>query len=200
MPAFTYTSVPFHGPKMAPNFGTHQAVRAIAGIQRVVRGHRELVAVGAKAKRRAKRSRPLDLALRIDRRHRLADFVLARRRQPLAVFRAIETDRVEPITPHLHADGALGVPLEEMTQPPVRDSAAGGDAALGLLELIAVLRVIEEVGEIREQVQAVVQQEAGRTQRRGTIRMLILGGEALAVRLPAVTRIDETEPAESAPR
>ena len=78
---------------------------------------------------------------------------------------SIQPHRVEPITPQLNADGALGVPLEEVAQTSVRDPAAGSDPALGLLELVAVVRVVEEVGEVRKQVQAVVQEEAGRAQR-----------------------------------
>ena len=140
-----------------------------------------------------KRSRPFDFALGVDRRHGLADLVLARGREPLPSRRPIEADGIEPITPHLHADGALGVSLEDMTQPPVGDSPARGHAALGLLELIAVLRVVEEIGEVRKQVQAVVQQEAGCPQRRGALRLLILGGEALAVRLPSIAGIEKTE-------
>src|SRR4051812_21661991 len=81
-----------------------------------------------------------------------------------------------------------------MPQPPIRDSASAGDTALGLFELIAMLWVIEEVGEIREQVQAVVQQKAGCAHRRGPGRVLIVRVKALAVRLPAIASIDETEP------
>ena len=95
---------------------------------------------------------------------------------------------------NLHADGALGVPLEEMAETPVGEPAAGRDAPLGLLELVAVLRVVEEVGEVREQVQAVAQQEARGAQRRWAVRALKFRREALTVRLPAVARIDEAEP------
>ena len=185
--------MPFHGPKMAPSFRTQQTVRAVSRIQRIVRGHRKLVAIRAEPERRAQRARPLDLALGVDRRHGLTDLVLTRRREPLAARCPIEADGIEPVTPQLHADGALGVPPEEVAQPSVGDPAPGRHAAFSLLELITVLWIVEEVGEIGEQVQAVVQQESGRTQRRGAVRTLILGGEALAVRLPAITGVNEAE-------
>ena len=52
--------------------------------------------------------------------------------------RVVQADGIEPVAPQLHADGALGVPFEEVPEAAVGDAAAGGDAPLGLLELVAV--------------------------------------------------------------
>ena len=165
VPAFTYSSVPCQGPKIAPNFGLTSPSRTVARIERVVRCDGELIHVGAQSKRRAKRARPFDLALRIHAGHRLADLVLARRREALAAGSPIQAHRVQPVAPQLDADGTLRMSLEEVTQTPVRHAAAGGDPPLGLLELIAVLRVVEEVGEVGKQIQAVVKEEAGCSER-----------------------------------
>jgi hypothetical protein len=74
----------------------------------------------------------------------------------------IETNGIEPILSQLNADGALGVMLEEVTEPSIRDPPAGCSSALCLLELIAVVLIVEEIGEVRKQVDAVVQQIACR--------------------------------------
>jgi hypothetical protein len=74
----------------------------------------------------------------------------------------IETNGIEPILSQLNADGALGVMLEEVTEPSIRDAPAGCGSALCLLELIAVVRIVEEIGEVRKQGDAVVQQIASR--------------------------------------
>ena len=94
--------------------------------------------------------------MRIDAQHRLADLVPPRRRQALSGGGSIQADRIEPVMPHLYADGALCVALEKVSQSPGGDATAGGEPPLGLLELIAVVRIVEEVGEVREEIQAVV--------------------------------------------
>ena len=50
--------------------------------------------------------------------------------------------------------------FEEVAETPVREPAAGSDTPLRLLKLVAVLWVVEEVREVRKQVQAVVKHEA----------------------------------------
>src|SRR5262249_4428646 len=105
-----------------------------------------------------------EIALRVHPGHRLADDVLARRGHPPPRGCAVETYWIEPVAPDLQADGALDVPLEEMPQTPIGEPSAPGGAALGLLELIAVDGIVEEVGEIREEIQAVSNDERGAAQ------------------------------------
>ena len=105
----------------------------------------------------------------------------------------VQPDRIEPVTPDLHADGALRVPLEEVPEPAVRHAAPGRNPPLGLLELIAVLRIVEEVGEVREQIEAVAQQKARRAKRGRTGRALELGGQALPIRPAAVGGVEQPE-------
>jgi hypothetical protein len=47
--------------------------------------------------------------------------------------------------------------LEEMPESAVRCAAAGRRPPLRLLELVAMLRVIEKIREVRKQIQAVMQ-------------------------------------------
>ena len=51
----------------------------------------------------------------------------------------------------------FGVSVEDVSEPAVRGSSTNRNAAFRLLELVAVLWILEEVGEIREQVEAVPQ-------------------------------------------
>ena len=115
----------------------------------------EVIDVVAQAEGRAERARPLHLALRVDAHHGLPDLVLARRGEPPLRGRVIEADGGEPVASDLHAHGALGMAIEEVAEPAVRDRPPATKRSLGLLELVAVLRVVEEVGEVREERQLV---------------------------------------------
>jgi hypothetical protein len=75
---------------------------------------------------------------------------------------------------------------------------APGDAAFvelfELFELIVVDRVVEKAGEVREELQPIV--ECVRRRMRGARRDPPLrGGEAVAMRLPLVTRVDRVNTA-----
>ena len=80
-----------HGAELRADHG----VDAITRVQRIVGCHRELIRIRAQAKRRSQRPRPFDLGLPIHTRHRLADAILPRRRQPL---RAPRCDTAPPET------------------------------------------------------------------------------------------------------
>jgi hypothetical protein len=60
----------------------------------------------------------------------------------------IEADGIQPVSPDLQTDGAFRMPIEEPAQSPVGDAPSGCRATLGLLELVAILGVVEEVREI----------------------------------------------------
>ena len=84
--------------------------------------------------------------------------------------------------------------LKEMAETSIRQPPACRDPAFSLLELIAVLGVVEEVREVGKQIQAIVKEEAGRAKRRGTVRALEFGCEALAVRFAPIAGIQEPKP------
>ncbi len=85
------------------------------------------------------------------------------------------------------------MPLEEVPQPPVREPATCRHPPFGLLELVPVVRVVQKVREIREELEAVAEEESRGANRRGASRALNLGRKTLAVRPAAVSRIDEPE-------
>jgi hypothetical protein len=80
--------------------------------------------------------------------------------------------------------------IVEVAQPPVGDTSTGGRALLGLRELIAVNGIVEEVREVREEIQIVVQNEGRRSKRRRSCRSLIFSSETLSIRLPGISRIE----------
>ena len=189
VPAFTYSSVPLHGPKIAPAFGLTSPSEPSPELRGLSEVTENWYTVSAQPERRTKRPRPFDFGLRIHGSHRLTDLVLARRREPPAGGGSIQAHRVEPVTTQLHANRTFGVPIEEMAETPVGDPTARGDAPLGLLELIAIVRVVQEVGEVGEQVEPVAKQKARRSPRRRTVRPLKFSGDTLAMRLAAITVI-----------
>jgi len=101
----------------------------------------------------------------VDANHRLANLVFACRGKALPRRGVIEAHRAQPVPPQLHADGALGVSLEEVPQASIRHATTGREPSLGLLELIAVLGVVEKVGEVREQIQTAAEEKPSRTNR-----------------------------------
>ena len=92
------------------------------------------------------------------------------------------------------------MPAEEVAEPPVRHAAARGHAAFRLLELVAVRRVVEEVGEVRKEIHRVVQQERRRSKRGGPRRTLYVCGDTLPRRVATVGGIDEAEAGDDAAR
>ena len=149
---------PEHGPELR----SHEIVRPVTRVQWIVRDDGKLVRVRAQPHGCSQRSRPLDLGVREDAGHRLIDLVFASRREPLPRHGAVQGHWIEPVTPQLHADRALGMTLEEVTQPPKGEAATHRRPPFRLLELIAVLGVVEKVREVRKEIQAVVEREARR--------------------------------------
>ena len=179
-----------------PHLRTHEPVRTIAGVQRIVRGDRELVSVRTHSECRAERSRPLDLGLGIHARHRLTDFILTRRREALPRGGSIQANWIQPISSYLNANRAFRVSIEEMAETSIGDSTARRDSPLGLFELIAILRIIKEEREVGEQVQTVSKHEAGGAEGRRSVRALKFRGDTLTIRLAAITGVQQSEPRE----
>src|SRR5262245_28069211 len=86
------------------------------------------------------------------------------------------------------------MPIEEVAEASIGETAPCYGALLGLLKLIAVDRIVEVVGEVREQVHVVVQHESGGANLRLTHRSLELCSEALASERATVARVEQPEP------
>ena len=82
----------------------------------------------------------------------------------------------------------------------MRHLRAGDETMIGLLHLVAVHRIVEEVGEVREQIEVVADAVRGDAGRRVAVAAAVLpvGGPAVTIRVAAVGRIDRTEPADQA--
>eukprot|EP01035_Chromulina_nebulosa_P009029 gene9028-12205_t len=65
----------------------------------------------------------------------------------------IQSEFADDIIPHLCADGGLTRPARPCAAPRARERATKNGALVALVELITVDRVVEEVGEIGEQIQ-----------------------------------------------
>jgi len=130
------------------------------------------------------------LVLPVETRARLDHAVLPRRRQPLALARRVQPDRVDAILTQLEADGVArrSPPQRGAARP--RTSPAEDPAIVGLLELVAVLGIGEEVGEVRPQVEAVVDRVRGRREFATPQRSARIEREAVAGRFATVGSVE----------
>jgi len=128
----------------------------------------------------------------------LLDAVLAHRRNALTRARVIEADRVDVVATQLHAGGeragdtADRIPASERTVETVHA------AVVELLELVAVLPIVEDIGEVREKIELVVDRVGERVPADRLALVVPVEGQAAACRVAAVGGIDEAEPVERA--
>jgi hypothetical protein len=169
------------------------AVGGLPRVEDVARPHVEAVVVAAQADGRPQHAAPLDLGLPEDPEGGLVEGIVANRLETLACHGAVQADIAHRVVPGLAADGVLDVPSEEARHPPVRHAPTGRHAAVRLLDLVAVDRVLEEVGEVREEIEPVAEHEAGHPRRRAARGPLRVGGKAVAVGLAPVRVVDVSE-------
>src|SRR5262249_34676165 len=100
--------------------------------------------------------RPLHLVLEISAHARFDDMIRARRAEAIGALGVIEAV-ADIVAPDLQAEGIVRLHPKELAKPGLAGLETKGDAFVDLLELIAPLRVIEEVGEVREQIEIVVE-------------------------------------------
>ena len=67
-----------------------------------------------------------------------------------------QPDLANRVVPQVAADGDERAPAEQARRLRVTHAPAEHEPVVELLELVALLGIVEEVGEVREQVQAVV--------------------------------------------
>src|SRR5688500_8856204 len=137
-------------------FGADDPGRILAGVERVVRLDVPPVNVAAQAKRRAERPAPFDLGGRKSTDRGLIRFVGSDGADALGRARVIQTERsAHRIVAHVYAKRVLGGLAADSQQTTVRQLRACRPAPLELLELIAVLRIVQEVGEVVKKLNAV---------------------------------------------
>lgn|GEM_PF-1681091 len=62
----------------------------------------------------------------------------------------METDFADEVVVRLEPDGELAFAAKELVVATVGDPEPGEDAVIDLVELVAIDRIVEEVGEVRE--------------------------------------------------
>ena len=177
---------------------TDEAGRRRPAVGGIERGHPEPRSVHAQPGHRPQPRCPLDLVLRVCAGGRLEHRVPAPRVEPDARFGVIETDRADVVVPDLHADRVLCRSTCAAAEPAVGGLAAGDEAMIRLFDLIAVDGIVQEVREVREEVE-VVADAVDRDVGHGVAAApLPLAGGAVAIRVAAVGRVDRAEPADDA--
>jgi hypothetical protein len=127
----------------------------VARVARVAGPYVEPIPIPAEARARPQPRRPLHFVLREDAKRRLVHRVFANRGEPAPSGGVIEANLTDAIASQVRAEDELRRPTSQRSQTPMRHAAAADPSTVGLLELIAVDGIVEEIGEIREQVQLV---------------------------------------------
>src|SRR5690606_40248236 len=122
----------------------------------------EPVPVEAQAGDGSQPGTPRDLALGKDGGARLAHGVVADRVEALARAGLVQAD-VDAVVPPLQSYGVAQRQPAHARLPGPPQLAAGGAAPVGLLELVPVDRIVEEPGEVRQQVHAICEQPGPRS-------------------------------------
>ena len=94
--------------------------------------------------------------LREDAERTHAEIVLRSRGEPRAFLGGVEPI-VDPVMPELHAEGGLDRASVPFRMDMTDIAETGGRARILLFELISVGRVVERVGEVREEIQFVAE-------------------------------------------
>ncbi len=152
--------------------------------------------IAAQAELAPKPARPDDLVVAEEAGVRLLDLIVEPHLQDLPRRRVVETGVGDVVVADLQAHCVLDAPPPPVATPGPFQLAALDETTIDLLELIAVGGVVERVGEVRPEVQPVI--EAVEQQRGG--RAVAAPGpverERCATSLPAVGLIDGAEAAD----
>src|SRR3954453_19802587 len=87
----------------------------------------------------------------------------------------------------------LSIERAERQRHRVAQRAAEDVAIVELLELVAVIGIVEPVGEVRDEVELVVDEIGEGLQLPGASARPVIRGQAVAMRLATVRRVDEAE-------
>ena len=137
------------------------------------------------------------IRLRGGRQHRAALDVELVHPHPIV---GLEEAVVDPVVPDLQAEGGLDIVSRPATEDGVACVEAAGPAMVALLELIAASRIREEVGEVREQIEVVVEAVGHEPRLRLVVGAMPFPLHAVALRVAAVGRIERAEEADQRDR
>ena len=109
-----------------------------------------------------------------------------------------QADARDVVVPDLNPDCVLHRAAGPLAEPPVVDRRAGHEPVIGLVKLIAVIRVVEKIGEVGKQIEVVADAEGRDLRARMSPRPLPLERSAVPISVAAVCGIDCTEPSDEA--
>src|SRR5688572_25597350 len=139
------------------NLGTDNAVRVGSRVEHVIGLHIETIDVTAQAECGSQLATPLDFALAEESNRRLSNAVYSCRIRSLSRDRMIERDIADSVMSNVRSESILQIESADSSETAMRDLATRHPAAIFLFELVAVQRVVEEVGKIRKQIQPIAQ-------------------------------------------
>ena len=128
-----------------------QVIVSLARIGRKVTLHIKAIAIQARPNHGAERRIPARIVFDIQTNARFYDVVLPRYRQRLTRLRVVQAIK-DIVVLKLHAEGGLAVAGLGVMMPAMRRIQAAGDTFVRLRKLIAMQRIVHEVGEVGPQV------------------------------------------------
>ena len=165
----------------------HTAVEGVAG------PHLEPVAIGAETGQGAQPWRPCRFVLHVCRGARLPHGILPDGVDERARLRLVQPDVRDVVVPELQTKRVLHRASAPHLETAMREPGAGDEAMVCLVELVAANGIVQEEGEVGEQVE-VVADPVGRHARRGvSVRALPLQRSAVTVGVAAIRAIDRPE-------
>src|SRR5262245_58927285 len=150
------------------------AVSRIEGLNVVPRS------VRADSGQRPEPGRPRRLVLRVCACARDTRGALASRLETDALFGVVQGDGGNVVVPELNPDGVMHLVAADTREAAVRNPRTRREAVIDLLHLVAVLRIVKEEGEVRDEVQVVLGAVAGDLRQRRTRAALPFADDAVA--------------------
>ena len=135
--------------------GREHVVAHLARVDRKTRIDVEPVVVGADARDAAEPAQPLGGVFGVDPQAALANLVVAGGRKTVLSNRAEQRDLIDIVEAALQADAVQHVERADLADEGHARMNAIDGAPVGLLELVALHRVVEKIGEVGKQVEAV---------------------------------------------
>src|SRR5687768_7093329 len=181
------------GPEHQRELGTGDRIAVLSRVFCEPRIHIKIEVVRAQANGRANTFAPTTIDAAIQTIARLANRIFAHGLEAFACDRAIQADLADVVVTDLHAAHELLIESQPAKRRAPRPIATVNAALIDLLKLIAVLR-IGEIGEVRNQVQVVIDRVQQCLRSAATELPGPIGGQAVTMRTATVRRVDGTEP------
>src|SRR5262249_30711804 len=154
---------------------------ARSAVRRVVRVNVEAVSVDTDARYRPQPRRPGGFVLRIAGGAGLDDGVQPDRLEELTSLRVVQANGGDVVVPDLNAERVLHLAAQPMADTAMADFPSRDEPVIGLVELVAVDRIVQKICEVGKQIEIVPDAVRRDLRRRVVARALPLERTAVTI-------------------